>query len=31
MWKIINFLIENPVMAGGIALLLAYIVTEFMK
>ena len=31
MWKIINFLIENPVVAGGIALLLAFIVTEFMK
>ena len=31
MWKIINFLFENPVVAGGIALLLAFIVTEFMK
>ena len=31
MWKIINFLIENPVVDGGIALLLAFIVTEFMK
>ena len=31
MRKIINFLVENPVVAGGIALLLAYIVTAFMK
>ena len=31
MRKIINFLIENPVVAGGVVLLLAYIVTEFMK
>ena len=31
MWKIINFLIENPVVVGAIALLLAFIVTEFMK
>ena len=31
MRKIINFLAENPVVAGGIAIVLAYIVTEFMK
>ena len=31
MRKIINFLAENPVVAGAIALVLAYIVTEFMK
>ena len=31
MRKIINFLVENPVIVGGIALLLAFIVTEFRK
>ena len=31
MRKIINFLVENPAVVGAIALLLAFIVTEFMK
>lgn len=30
MRRIINFLIENPVVVGGIALLLAFLVTEFL-
>lgn len=30
MKRIVNFLIENPVVVGGIALLLAFLVTEFL-
>lgn len=30
MRRIVNFLIENPVVVGGIALLLAFLVTEFL-